>query len=145
MWKACICKEIPSIWHFQVCLNCITKYSCICCMLRSCHLPCHAFCYPSLSSVILCLCIIESIAKTLVVRVISNPSVELIVVDVGEGVFCGGLGSGFRLFRGGGLRRGSARAWCKWNKGRRRRGNIVLLAAAGIAVSFTLSPCGVII
>jgi len=77
--------------------------------------------------------------------VITNPSVELIVVDVGEGGYCGGLGSGFCLFGGGGLWRGSVRTWCKWNKWRRRRGDIVLLAAAGIAVSFALSPRSVII
>jgi len=77
--------------------------------------------------------------------VITNPSVELIVVDVGEGGYCGGLGSGFCLLGGGGLWRGSARTWCKRNKWRRRRGGIVLLAAADIAVSFALSPCGVVI
>ena len=56
--------------------------------------------------------IVEGVTKTEIVCVISDPSVKLIIVDIGGRALYRGLASGgVGLFRSGSLRRGSVRAW----------------------------------
>ncbi len=60
--------------------------------------------FQSLSSVLIFF-VVEGVTKTMVVLIISDPSVKLIIVNIGEGALCRSLDSGgVRLFLGEGMR-----------------------------------------